>query len=193
MSNAPQDPNPNYPQQSSSGARTVIIVLIVVVVLVIGLCACGAGAMFFGYNQIQSVVGEELKKQLVGNPVLEEELGEDFTMEMSIMETANRVQQNPDEGERIVFIVEGSKGKGKLIAEPGPGQNELRNVQLEMEDGRVIDVPTGGDALQEGDVDLGNLEPAGEVTNEEAEPATNEDAGDGGAEADAPAGAGAGN
>jgi hypothetical protein len=193
MSNAPQDPNADYPQQSSSGARTVIIVLIVVVVLVIGLCACGAGALYFGLDTIQSVAGEELKEQLVGNPVLEEELGEDFTMEMDIMETANRAQKNPDQAERIVFNVEGSKGKGKLIAEPGSGRNELRNVQLEMEDGRVIDVPTGGDALQEGDVDLGDAQPAGDVTNEEAEPATNENGGDGGAEADAPAGAGAGN
>lgn len=159
MSNAPEQTS------SGSGAKTVLIILFVIVALIIGVCACGAGALYFGWGKMEQMAGEEFKKELIGNSVLEEEIGEDFTLSMDLMETARRAEENPGE-ERIAFQIEGDKGSGVLLIKPGRGQNTIDSAQLEMKDGRMIDVPLEN-SLDPGDIDLGGFEEGSPLIPEE--------------------------
>ena len=151
-------------QKSTSGLKIVLIVLLVLFGL--GVLACGgiAALTYFGFDKLQQAAGEEFQKQLAGNPTLEAEVGENFTLKMDLMETGRRAQENQGK-QIIVFNVEGSKASGVLIAEPG-GNNKIAKATLELSDGKVVEIPIedtaapaadAAEGLDPADVDLGDL------------------------------------
>ncbi|WP_164104632.1 hypothetical protein [Candidatus Laterigemmans baculatus] len=152
-------PDATPPAKSTSGLKIVLIVL--AVLALIGLLICGgfAALIYFGWNQAQTAMGEEFKRQLQGNPVIEQELGEIESMSVSLVETAQRNENNT--GTPVMVLhVDGSQADGVLLVETSPqGNNQIISATLETEDGRSIPVPienTGDDGVFDAsDIDAG--------------------------------------
>lgn len=147
------------PAQSTSGLKIVLIVL--AVLGLIGLLICGgfAALVYFGWNQAQSAMGDEFKRQLQGNPVIEQELGEIQSMSVSLIETAKRNEGNTG-APVMVLQVDGAEADGVLLVQTSPqGDNRIISATLETEDGRSIPVPIESDGddgvFDEMDIDTG--------------------------------------
>lgn len=177
-------PDGSPPARSTSGLKIVLIVLAVLAVLGLLVCAGFAGLVYFGFNKSQEMVGQEFKSQLEGNPVLEEEIGELQTVTLSIIETAKRQQEGAGD-QRMVMRVEGTEGKGTVLATVRQdGSKRITAATLETEDGRTVELPIEEDTtgLEETDIDAGEPieeeQPADvvEVTEEPADVETEDSA-----------------
>lgn len=160
-------PEPVVPQKSSTGK---IILIVIAIIMILGLLACGgmAALFYFGWNAASRAAGDEFKKQLAGNTVLENEVGADYTLRLDLMETARRAENSP-EGPQMVFEISGSKGSGVLLAKVSQGaNNRILSATLETADGRSVEIPISGEAgntdgftVDEGELDQseGSAEP----------------------------------
>ncbi|MEM7249144.1 MAG: hypothetical protein AAF533_27735 [Acidobacteriota bacterium] len=102
------------------------------VLLVLGTVGCGALA-WFGLG----VLGDEVKSRLGDNPILVEHLGELQEVTMDIAESMDN--EHPD---ILVFRAVGTQASGKLTVEMREvgGEQEIVAAELELDDGRVIDL-----------------------------------------------------
>ena len=96
--------------------------------LVCVVVCCGVGYWVFGLAT--GFLAEAYKDQLVGNPVMVEHIGEDFSIEMDLMRTGKEQQETDDDSVQA-FEVSGSKGSGTLVVKPdssAPG--EIMSAEL---------------------------------------------------------------
>lgn len=167
-------PDGSRPPKSTSGLKVVLIVLAVLAVLALLVCAGLIGLGFFAFNKGQEMAGAEFKSQLEGNPVLVQEIGELQTVNVSIVETAKRQQEDASGTPRMVMRVEGTEGKGVVVATlSNDGRNRITAATLETEDGRSVELPIEDDATSLDDMDIDAGEPVEEdvVEGEVEEPA----------------------
>lgn len=134
-------------QQVPPQDNTLKIVLIVLgVVLLVVMLICG-GIMAAGYFAVQRVAtefGEQFEDVFSGGfareylkaPEAQEALGQ--VVDTSIVMDMDDAED--DENANLEIRVTGTKGSGTLIIGTDDEGNEL--VQLVMDDGRIIDLPT---------------------------------------------------
>jgi hypothetical protein len=100
-------------------------------------CGCFGGLFYFGWGQMNEMV----KQQIQNDPVIQEHIGEVYSVSANVMATGQEVQANPPPpGDNVlVFDVKGSKGSGQLVGtqleQPAPGRF-LRDMRLKK-DGQV--------------------------------------------------------
>ncbi len=145
------DPNPtNNPYSASTQpiapkkSNVLMYVLLGVgAVLVLGCCGC-AGAMYWGgdaaMKAAMNVMGEQLKPSLQADPVVQEHVGDIQKLSMNFGASTVETQKAQKGGgqQRMVFDIEGSKGKGQVTGNVNQGSNppRLSNGELKMSSGQ---------------------------------------------------------
>jgi hypothetical protein len=147
------DPNSTNPYAASPSTQPtapkksnvlMYVLLGIGAVVVIGCCGC-AGMMMFGGNAFMqagmNLVGEQIKPSLQADPVVQEHIGDIKKISMNFTASTQEAQRSQQAGEpqRMVFDVEGTKGKGQIIGtnmEQG-GQPRLKNAELRMSTGET--------------------------------------------------------
>jgi len=97
----------------------------------LGVLGCCGGVVWFGL----SVVSEQVADSLIGNPVIEEHIGEITSCSADFTKTA--ANGNEDE---MVFRVEGTKGKGWIYGKTEDETNALISGSLKMDNGQKYDL-----------------------------------------------------
>ena len=172
MSNNPNNPfddnqqNQGYsqgaPPQKSSKVWLWVLGTIGVLGVVGALVCCGGG--YFAMKAGTGMLAEVFKQQLIGNPTIDEHIGDIESMEMNFGAT----QQHADESQgAIAFDISGSKGSGTILIKQDPSGDGtgIATAELIMSDGsrHPVDVEGGGGVLNEDfKIDLGqpDTEPA---------------------------------
>ncbi|QDT13881.1 hypothetical protein [Planctomycetes bacterium K23_9] len=182
MSMAPNNPfESNQPGSSNGGPvqpkKTNTWLWVFGIIGGLGLLAvmvcCGVG--YYGYSKGTQMVADEMKGQLAGNAVIEENIGEINSMSMNlsaVIEEAKKQQEAGNDGAppSMVFDIEGSKGSGRILMKNEPG-GQPNEVELVMADGSRHTIPLESPLFQaepeefdDMDIDLGEpaetLEPA---------------------------------
>jgi hypothetical protein len=107
---------------------------------VFGCCGGTVATMYFTL----SVLSEEYQRQLAGNPVIEEHIGDIESMEFSWTGTVEEAQNsgNQGAGAQIGFEIKGSKGSGRVLIEQGQGGggNMIKSGTLILPDGTRIPI-----------------------------------------------------
>jgi len=104
------------------------------------LICCGClGVGWYGMRLGFNVLEEDLSRQLAGDPVAKEHLGEiqsvSFDMFASGQETESRGE------EVLVFQAEGTKGKGKVVGKSPPdGSLTIQDPILILPDGKEVEL-----------------------------------------------------
>lgn len=128
------------PQNSSSGGgSTMKIILIVLGILAAG-CLCCVVSMFAISYFGMGAANKEIHQQVKDVPAVKREFGDipEGGVEMSIMGTAEFLEEHNEYGQVVVVNVDGSKQSGKLILRQMG--NEFEVVAIETEDGQLIDL-----------------------------------------------------
>lgn len=181
MATAPQDPfnqggtPPGQPPRQKSNVWLWVLGIVGGLGL-LGILIC-CGSMFAFYRFGTGMLGEQVKNQLQGNPVVQEHVGNIESVDMNLAATAEETQG----GNRdvLVFDVQGSKSVAQLAARV-EGE-KIVSAELIMPDGTRHDVALPGALDEELDIDAGELEidegtieemPGAETTEtaEDAEP-----------------------
>ncbi|TWU42801.1 cytochrome c oxidase assembly factor Coa1 family protein [Novipirellula artificiosorum] len=135
-----QFPSGQLPQGSpppkKSNVWLWVLGTIVVLGVVGGLVCCGGS--YFMFQMGQGMMGEEITRQIDGDPTVVEQIGEIESVKMSISETANQEMTQGKPG-AIAFDIQGDKGSGVLVIQQDqgvPGQPfALRSAELVLPDG----------------------------------------------------------
>ena len=107
------------------------------------LCLGCVGVMWFGGNSLMnagmSAIGESMKPSLQRDPVIQEHIGDLQKVSMNFGESTTATQKSQEKGgpQRMVFDVEGSKGKGKVTGTPNNQEQKLNNGELKMDSGET--------------------------------------------------------
>jgi hypothetical protein len=139
---------------------------------VLGVMVCCGGGVMLIFVGV-SFLADEYQRQLAGNPVIIEHIGDIESMEASWSATIEEAQKAGDQGTGapVAFEVEGSKGSGTLLVEQDQsgGGSMIKSATLILPDGtRIpIDVSVTPSALEELD-DLGELVDPGEIETPES-------------------------
>jgi hypothetical protein len=148
--------------------------------LVCVLLCCG-GVLMFG-QFISTTLATEYQRQLEGNPVVVEHIGEIDSLDVDWMTTWSKTMEEAEKQQQgqqgsdamLVFNIEGSKGSGQIILVPdegggdGPGMN---SAKLVMPDGSEYPIATGVEEME--DLDLEGLIDSGDLdTGDAGEPET---------------------
>lgn len=96
------------PKKKSKSGCWIWALVITIIVMVLGGIGCCGGLFYFGLN----VFNEEVKAQVVDNPVLKEQLGDLETMTVNFIKTGEANNEDV-----IVYDVKGSKATGTLSVE----------------------------------------------------------------------------
>lgn len=141
------------PPPSKSGKGCLIGCLGVGFLAVFVCCGGTVAVMYFAL----SVLSDEYKRQLTGNPVIEEHIGNIESMEFSWSATVEENSGNQGGGAQIGFEIQGSKGSGRVLIEQDQGAgNMIKSAILVLPDGTRIPIDLSGspdsiDALDESD------------------------------------------
>ena len=108
-----QDSFGDPPAQKKSNKTCLIVSIILGGILLIVLC-CG-GLSYWGFQGMTGMLGDALKMELAGNPVIEEHIGTIESVEFDIMGTGQH-QQVTGSDEYLMFNITGSKpwAQGRL-------------------------------------------------------------------------------
>lgn len=138
---------------------------------------CGGGLMVSRF--VSTTIAAEYQRQLTGNPVIVERIGEIESVQINWSATIEEAQKAGQEGEsRLVFDIKGDKSSGKVVVDPnqsGGSGVELGSAVLVMPDGSRHPIgsagPTGleemgldelgvnvDDLIDAGDLDTGSSE-----------------------------------
>lgn len=173
MSSSPNNPfdgpgnRTEAPPQRKSNVWLWVLGIVGVLGLLVILGCCGS--VFFAYQFGAGMIGEQVKSELRGNPVVQEHIGDIESAEMNLTATAQETQDQPG-GESIVFDLEGSKGSAKVAIQQGPG-GEITSAVLIMPDGtRHQAVPLEDLELEMDDINTGEPQPD-DLAEPDAEPA----------------------
>lgn len=130
----PYGPPPPAPAPSnSSGFKWVLGILVAALLAGVFVCCGGPLTLFYFGKQ---TVGPKMLPQVQANAKIREHLGDVHTCEWDFTATAQ------DEGEEtMVFNLEGTRGKGVLIAETDSSDDErIVRATLRLPDGSEIEV-----------------------------------------------------
>ena len=175
MSTNPPDPfddpqgDPAAGQNSGpkrSGNKGCMIGCVVAGLVSLVVC-CGGGILITQYGV--SMLASEYERQLAGNPVIVEHIGEIESLEPSWSATIQEAQNADPPGQQtsFAFEVKGSKGSGTLLVQQdksGDGTG-IASAALVMPDGtrHAIDISEGPSAVDDLDVDLSDLIDTGDL------------------------------
>jgi hypothetical protein len=116
-----------------------------------------------------SMLASEYQRQLTGNPVIVEHIGEIESVEPSWSATFREAQNAGQQGQEtsFAFEIKGSKGSGTLLAEQDNrgGGTGLSTAILVMPDGtrHPINMADGPSAVEDLDVDFNDLIDTGDI------------------------------
>jgi len=142
----PYAPSASTPPTAPKKSNVLMYVLIGVgVTLLVGCCGCGGFLILGGQSMMNSamnLVGEQIKPTLQADPVVQEHVGEVQKISMNFGASMEETQKSQKAGgaQRMVFDVEGTKGKGKIVGttdESGP-KPRLKNGELRMPTGETF-------------------------------------------------------
>jgi hypothetical protein len=136
-------------------------------VLGLVLC-CGGGAFFVQF--VLGALGEELARQVGGNPAVVEHIGEIESMNVSLSATIEEAQKSGEQNAGLIYEIKGSKGSGKLLVKDQGGEG-LESVTLILSDGtRIpIELGAGGPEIEEMDFELEDMIDTGDIDTGETE------------------------
>lgn len=133
------------------------------------LICCGGGTMMTKFGL--TVLAGEFQKQLEGNPVIVEHIGDIESMDMSWSDTIAGAQNADGGAEELAFKIQGTKGSGVVMVQQdkaGDGTG-MQSATLVMDDGSRFPIELGqgdGDSF-----DMDEIFDEGEIPMEVAEPA----------------------
>lgn len=129
---------PSTPPAVPKKSNVLVYVLGGIGVLCLVLCLGCAGFMAYGFSWLGTAAAEQIKPALRADPVVQEHIGEISSLSTDWVATSEEVQRAKREGgqRRIVFEIEGSKGKGTIIGAPKDNGNRL-NGELRMSTGET--------------------------------------------------------
>jgi hypothetical protein len=107
------------------------------------LCWTGGGVLFYvGLEEATKQVRIELNN----NPVARQHLGEVKSVSINWTATMEYAEKHPNEQNMVVFDLEGSKGRGKLIAKSGGGAGGkvIERGRLQLPSGEEIEISGNG-------------------------------------------------
>lgn len=112
-----------------------------------------AGCGFFAYRHFTGLLEDEIVKELEGNPVVEEHLGDIQEVDLDMQATGELTQGQDEEDEKLlVFAVTGSKGQGQVRVVLPPKQEKdfrIRAATLVLPSGETFDLGIGSAAEEE--------------------------------------------
>ena len=124
----------------------------------LGVLGCCGG----GYFLLNFLTGE-YQRQLAGNPVIVEHLGEIESMGMNLTKTAEAAESS--DGNSFAFDIQGSLASGTILVKQDPSGDGtgIESAELILSDGSRYQVPLGGNSPQEVDfdfeIDSGEIDP----------------------------------
>ena len=157
-------------------------------ILMVFVC-CGGSVLLTRFGV--GVIGAEFERQLAGDPVIEEQIGEIESMDWSFSGTIQEAQNAERQGGQtpLVFDVEGSKGDGQIVVVQDRGSGDgigMESATLITSDGTRIPLNVGFDdeaefelemdlegLIDEGDVDATDTDES-TGTEESTDASTNE-------------------
>lgn len=160
-SDDPFESNPNargntaaYGQSPPKKSKTKFWLLGCGITGLLGILVCCGGSILmtqFGLN----VLAGEFQKQLDGNPVIVEHVGDIQSFSMSWGDTIKAAQNAESNGEELAFAISGTKGSGRvLIQQDGSGDGTgMHSATLVMDDGQRYPIELTDDAAQDMDMD----------------------------------------
>lgn len=144
---------------------------------VLGFVVCCGGGVAVTQFGLTMLAGE-FKKQLDGNPVIVEHIGDIESLEMSWSDTFAGAQNADGGAEELAFQIKGTKGSGVVMIQQdqsGDGTG-MESATLVMEDGSRFPIDLGqfepGLGV-DGDPPMDDIFGEGELPFEDAEPAKN--------------------
>ncbi|TWU56548.1 hypothetical protein Poly51_24590 [Rubripirellula tenax] len=142
--NNPFDANPNAPGNSAAYGQTPpkksnakFWLLGCGLTGLIGMLVCCGGGLFVTQMGMSMMAGE-FQKQLDGNPVIVEHIGDINSMSMSFSDTITAAQNADGGSEELAFTIEGTKGSGVVMIQQdksGDGMT-MSSATLVMADGQ---------------------------------------------------------
>lgn len=181
MSMSPNNPfeddqNDQGDAQSSAPAKSrkgCLIGCSIAGILALLVCCGGVVLLMRGGGQMladfmNTALSSEYQRQLAGNPVIVEHIGEIVSLDFDLSTTFEEAQKSAERGEEThwVFKIEGSKGSGTLIVQQDTsgGGTDIKSATLVMPDGtrHSIDV-SATPAVEELEFDLSDMIDAGEI------------------------------
>jgi len=139
-------PNPYAPSTQPVAPKKSNVLLYVLggIGIVFLVCCLGCvGTLWFGGSSLMNAgmnaVGEQMKPSLQRDPVVQEHIGDIKKVTMNFMESTEATQKSQEKGgpQRMVFELEGSKGKGKVTGTPNNQEQKLMNGELKMSTGET--------------------------------------------------------
>ena len=176
MSMAPNNPFQD-PQDEQGGAQSAppkksykgcLIGCGIAGVICVMVC-CGGGVALVQIGT--SAMAGELQRQLAGDPVIVEHIGEIESFQFSWGGTIEESQKAAEQGggeSKVVFEIEGSKGSGRFIIESNSGGGPGEAI-LQMPDGtrHEIDLGSGtemgADEMEDLEMELNELIDSGDL------------------------------
>ena len=143
MSMPPDGSNPNSPfndpsrgenfreppRQKKSRIWLWVLATIGLLILLGVLVCCGGG--YFAIRAGGDKVASDVKVQLRGNPVIQEQVGDIQEIELDAMASIEEGQNTPGS---MTFEVVGSKSEARLVIKREPGEEEITFAELIMPD-----------------------------------------------------------
>lgn len=127
--------NPNFDQPKKKSSALYWL-LGIGAVLLLSCCCCGGGSYFL-FNQGMSILSEQVKNEVAGNSVITENIGDIQKFEVDIIKTG---QVSEGQEERLAFRIEGSKGKGYVLAKQAQGGQGIEQAELVLDSGETLPI-----------------------------------------------------
>lgn len=173
--NNPFESNPNAPgapygepAPKKSNAKFWLLGCGITGVLGVVVC-CGGGALMTQFGL--SVLAGEFQKQLDGNPVIVEHIGEIESLDMSWADTVAGAQNAEGGAEELAFQIKGTKGSGVVMIQQdksGDGTG-MQSATLVMDDGSRFPIDLGMAGNE--DIQMDDIFDQGELPVDAGEPA----------------------
>jgi hypothetical protein len=154
------------PAAKKSGHRLLLWVIGIFggLVFLAVLGCCGGGYFLLNY------LTGEYQRQLTGNPVIVEHLGEIESMGMNLTKTAEAAENS--DGNSFAFDIQGSLASGTILIKQDPSGDGtgIESAVLILSDGSRHQVPLGGSGPEEADfefeIDSGEIDHGLEATDQ---------------------------
>ncbi|QDT06820.1 hypothetical protein K227x_52410 [Rubripirellula lacrimiformis] len=165
MSMSPENPfdaNPNapgnsggvYPDSPPKKSKAKFWLMGCGILGFVGLLVCCGGPLLMTQFGLSMLAGE-FQKQLDGNPVIVEHIGEIESLSMNWSETIARAQNAEGGSEELAFEISGTKGSGVVMIQQdqsGDGTG-MQSATLVMEDGTRYPIEFAPSPTDEIDMD----------------------------------------
>jgi hypothetical protein len=138
----------NFKGQHGGAAKGCLIAAIILILL-------AAGGGWLMWNKVTGMMGEELTRAIQDDPAIQEHIGTIEEAKLNLMATGKRPenQNKGSDGKQtvMVFDVQGSKGKGRVIAQIDGGASEgsaemFQSATLDMGGGKTYPISVNGKA-----------------------------------------------